>query len=590
MAGRSIQERLLLAFIALVVCTLLPLVALLHRSVGQDARALVQASLERETLVLASELDRAPPDDVAAWVMRVSRPAAARLTVIAPDGRVLADSEVPAEGLALLENHAARAEVAAALAGRLGSARRRSATQSRDLLYVAAPVGSPPRWALRLALPLDQVDEIVGRARTAVWLAALAALVLAILLGATLARRMSRPLVAMTQAARAMSHGDFGAPLPEPSGDELGELVHALETLRSQMAARLDELRDEGKKLRTILNGMDEGVALIQDGAIVIANPAFSRLLGANALGVEGARQPLEVSRLPSMAEVVEKALAGKEARCEVLLGARSLSVQAHPLGQARTRQAVLVLFDTTEAKRLERLRRDFVANASHELRTPVAAIVGVADTLTAGAADDPEARQSFIEILSRHARRLEHLTADLLDLARMEGGYKPRVESVPVDAAIEAVVSSAALRAPKRSASRSRAGAADWSGAGGGARGGRADPHQLFGQRHQVHTRRWAAARVGGAARGQSPPHRRRQRPRHRPRPPAAPVRALLSRGQRALARARRHGPRLVYSEASGAGQRRRRRRRERSRPRHPLLCGSPARLKRSTAETQGR
>jgi two-component system phosphate regulon sensor histidine kinase PhoR len=190
---------------------------------------------------------------------------------------------------------------------------------------------------------------------------------------------------------------------------------------------------------------MDEGVALIQDGAIVVANPAFSRLLGAG--DVEG-RGPLEVSRLPSMAEVVEQALAGKDARREVVLGARSLAIQAHPLGPARARQAVLVLIDTTEAKRLERLRRDFVANASHELRTPVAAIVGVADTLMAGAAEDPEARGTFLEILARHSRRLAQLTGDLLDLARMEAGYKPRVESVPVDAALEAVASSLRARA----------------------------------------------------------------------------------------------------------------------------------------------
>src|SRR5581483_9932622 len=102
--------------------------------------------------------------------------------------------------------------------------------------------------------------------------------------------------------------------------------------------------------------------------------------------------------------------------------------VQAHPL---QPKQAVVVLIDMTEPRRLERLRRDFVANASHELRTPVAAIVGVADTLAAGAADDPVARKSFLDILTRHAQRLSRLTADLLDIARLEAGYKPRVEAV---------------------------------------------------------------------------------------------------------------------------------------------------------------
>jgi two-component system phosphate regulon sensor histidine kinase PhoR len=435
-----------LAFVALVGAVLLPAVILLHRWIGEDVRGLVEQSLTRETVVLAKELDRSSPSDLPDWVARVAGPAGARVTVIALDGRVLADSDVPVEGLALVENHAGRPEVAAALKGRVGAAERRSATVSRNLLYVAAPVGEPARMVLRLAVTLESVDQTVGRAHAAIWLAGLGAILFAILLGATLARWLSRPLVTMTNAARAMSHGDFGALLPEPSNDELGDLVHALETLRSQLAARIEELRNEGRKLRTILNGMDEGVALIQGNSIAVANPAFAKLLGASD-AVEG-RAPLEVSRLPSMAEVVEQALAGKEARREVQLGARSLTMQAHPLG---ANQAVLVLFDTTETRRLERIRREFVANASHELRTPVAAIVGVADTLAAGAAEDPGARGSFLDILSRHAHRLQQLTADLLDLARMEGGYKPRVEIVPVESAIDSVVTTLRPRAEEK-------------------------------------------------------------------------------------------------------------------------------------------
>jgi two-component system phosphate regulon sensor histidine kinase PhoR len=110
-----------------------------------------------------------------------------------------------------------------------------------------------------------------------------------------------------------------------------------------------------------------------------------------------------------------------------------------------------VVLLDTTEAKRLERLRREFVANASHELRTPVAAIVGVAETLAAGAADDPEARGSFLEILMRHAQRLSRLTADLLDIARLEAGYKPRLEVVEIERAVDAVLGTLHVKAGPR-------------------------------------------------------------------------------------------------------------------------------------------
>jgi two-component system phosphate regulon sensor histidine kinase PhoR len=300
---------------------------------------------------------------------------------------------------------------------------------------------------LRLALPLDEVERTAGRAQTAVWLAGLVAFALVLALGAAVARWLSRPIVAMTRAARAMSHGEFTVSLPPAPDDELGELVHALETLRSQLAARIEELRNEGTKLRAILNGMREGVALVQGGAIAIANPAFAHLLGV-ASTVEGLT-PLEAARLPQLAEIIEMAIRERrEAAREVQVGARSLMLQAHPLGAVGTRQAVVVLIDMTETRRLERLRRDFVANASHELRTPVAAIVGVAETLSAGAAEDPEARASFLDILLRHAARLSNLTSDLLDIARLEAGYRPRVESFPVAEVVETVVSTLRPRA----------------------------------------------------------------------------------------------------------------------------------------------
>jgi two-component system phosphate regulon sensor histidine kinase PhoR len=211
------------------------------------------------------------------------------------------------------------------------------------------------------------------------------------------------------------------------------------------------ELRGEGHKLRAIINGMSEGVALVQDGVISVANPAFARLcaLGGDAEG----RAIRDAVRVPAVGDAIETALATRAAVSrELSVAGRALVASIDPLGSPTVRQAVVVLIDVTEPKRLERLRREFVANASHELRTPVAAIVGVAETLAAGAADDPEARGSFLEILMRHAQRLSRLTADLLDIARLEGGYKPRVEVVDVERAVDAVLGTLQVKAePKQ-------------------------------------------------------------------------------------------------------------------------------------------
>jgi two-component system phosphate regulon sensor histidine kinase PhoR len=446
-AAVRIRRRLLAVLLALTACATVPAALLLEDRVGDDARARLGDGLLREALALAAELERAPPTDVPAWIAHLEAPGAARVTVIDSDGTVRGDSEVPVEELARLENHGTRPEVRQALAGRPGTQVRRSATVGRELLYVAVPVGAPPRMVLRLALPLDRVARSVAVAQAAVWLAGGLALAMALALGWWVARRLTGPLSAMTLAARAMARGDFDARLPSPTEDELGELVRALETLRGQMAARIDQLRSEGAKLRTVLNNMSEGVALVQDGTIAVANPAFSALLGA-VRPVEGLT-PLEAVRLPELAEIVTTATVARAGAARgVEAGGRSLVLEAHPLGEPPSEQAVVVVIDMTEQKRLERLRRDFVANASHELRTPVAAILGAVETLAAGAADDPEARQSFLEILARHSQRLSRLTADLLDIARLEAGYRPRIEAVAVAAAVEAVVTTLRPRA----------------------------------------------------------------------------------------------------------------------------------------------
>ena len=461
-AAKRIQQRLLLAFLGVVVAVLVPAAAMLDRWIGDSVRDVERDSLTREARALAGELGRARPADVADWVARLSSTAPSmppiRVTVIDGDGQVLGDTDVPASALSAVENHAARPEVREALAGGVGVAERRSTTVDRHLLYVAVPVpasadaAAPLARVLRVALSLDTVSATVGRAHFAVWLAGLMALTLALLLGTTLSRWLTRPILAMTRAARAMSHGDFDASLPTPGDDELGDLVHALDTLRNQLAARMAELRQEGHKLRAIINGMSEGVALVQDGTIAVANPAFARLVGLGG-DVEG-RAIRDAVRVPG--DRRRHRDGARHARACVRASCRSEGARLWPpsirSASVPRKQAVIVLIDVTEPKRLERLRQEFVANASHELRTPVAAIVGVAETLAAGAADDPEARSSFLEILVRHAQRLSRLTADLLDIARLEAGYKPRVEVVEVDRVVDAVLGTLQVKAePKQ-------------------------------------------------------------------------------------------------------------------------------------------
>lgn len=471
MAASRIQRRLLLSYLALLVGALLPAAFFLGSWVGDEARRGLERTLLGQARSLALEIGRAAPGDWPGWTAAMGEALQARVTVIAPDGRVLGDSEVPRERLGALENHGHRPEVMAALGGGEGIHVRHSSTLERDMMYVAVPVGplggplggadmdSPGRGrreVLRLALPLDQVTRTVTRGYGAVILAGLLALVLAIGLGTLLALRWSRPVVAMTQAARAMTRGDFDAPLPAPGDDELGDLVLVLGTLRGQLATHLEELRNEGVRLRAILHAMGEGVALISGGRVTVANPAFAELLGAQV--VEG-RSLLEVARLVPLHEAIDRAIGtGTPVSSELEVGSRALCFRVVPLGEPAVREGVVVLLDVTESRRLERMRRDFVANASHELRTPVAAVLAAAETLASGAGEEPEARTTFLDILQRHALRLSRLTSDLLELSRLEAGHEPRIESVSVAAALETVLAELGPRAQAKSIAFERA------------------------------------------------------------------------------------------------------------------------------------
>ncbi|MCS6915749.1 MAG: ATP-binding protein [Myxococcales bacterium] len=449
MARPRLQRRLLGACLGVLICAVGPAGVVLEERLAADAQEEVRRDLEQQARLLGAELLRAPPASLPAWVQGLAPHLEARVTAIALSGQVLADTQVAPEALARLENHADRPEVAAARAGHTGVHRRRSATLAQDMLYVAVPVGQPPQLVLRMALPLDRVRLAARRAQGALLLSGLLALALAAGTGLVLARLLVRPVVALTEAARAMTRGDFSAELPPASRDELGELVQALRELRRQMAAHLGELQAEGEKLRAVLDGMTEGVALVRGGHIALANPAFGQLVGRAR--VEGLR-PAEIEELPELAEAVESAaLRRTPVKKEVAAGPRTLELQVQPLGDPSGQQAVVLLLDVTEAKRLERVRRDFVANASHELRTPVAAIIGAAETLAAGAATDPQACASFVRILNRHAQRLSRLTSDLLDLSRLEAGYRPRLEAVPVQAALAAVLPALRARAEER-------------------------------------------------------------------------------------------------------------------------------------------
>jgi two-component system phosphate regulon sensor histidine kinase PhoR len=378
----------------------------------------------------------------------------ARVTFVKEDGRVVGDSEVLAPNLGTLENHRERPEVAAAFNGQTMDNIRYSATTQKRMLYAATKVPGGSGMVARVSLPLAWVDDAKSRTRTILLGAAMVALLVAVLMSSAAAVVLSRGLRGLTAIARRMAGGDLEARSRLESADEIGELGRTLDHLAANLSSSVRELRDDRDLLGRILESMREGV-LVMDGErrILLANPSLREMLLLDS-DVTG-RSTIEVIRNAELQSIVAKAMTATDPMVgEIEVGGikpRRLLVHASRIS-GEPRALVLVLFDVTEMRRLETVRRDFVANVSHELRTPVASVRSAAETLRMAIDHDPKAATQFIDIIERNGRRLGELINDLLDLSRIEAKeYRLKVETADLRQLCEKTVSAFAVRASSR-------------------------------------------------------------------------------------------------------------------------------------------
>ncbi len=414
--------------------------------------AQVVARLDAEASLLSREAAAAAREGDG-WARGAAARSKARVTVIASDGRVLADSEEPSRQI---ENHATRPEVAEALARGSGYALRFSQTLKRDLLYFAKaiPQSDAGFLILRLAVPMQEVIQGFSRFRRDFLMAGLISLALTAALAYLWARRITLPLRQMVGFAKSVARGELTRRLPVRSRDELGELAGTLNAMATDLEGTLRRLEAEGQRVRAIMESMAEGLLVIDArGRISLFNPAaeaFLDLKRETALG----QTPLEAVRSHELDDLL-KAVAHQEggASAEITLTyprRRILAGTAVAIRDAAgaLQGTVLVLRDITQLKRLEEARMEFVVNVSHELRTPLTAIRGYTETLLDQALDNREEAKRFLEIIHRHAERLGRLLNDLLDLSNIELGETPL--SIRPLAVAEATRQAAAMLLPQ--------------------------------------------------------------------------------------------------------------------------------------------
>ncbi len=446
MHRRTFLWQLYLAFSLVIFLATASIQIFSARRIEANGRTALEESLRARALLLA---DLARPglagesvDSLQAALVRLGRETETRFTVIAPDGRVLAESHEDPERM---DNHAGRPELLDARQRGSGQASRRSDTLGSEMLYYALAVrdagGSLVGYA-RAGMPVAAVDAHLAQLRRGVRLGAAIAGLAALLLGWAIVHYLTQPLNEIRGALQAFSAGDFSRRLHLRGGGEFGELARVLNGMARELQLRIERISEERNRLEAILAGMVEGViAVDRQERILHLNQGAARLLEVERASSIG-RPAWEVARVPAVSEALARCLQEqREVEMEIRRTGedgkeRIIELYGSPLaGDGSPGGAVLVLHEVTELRRLEHIRRDFVANVSHELKTPLTVIRGIVETMQDDPAMTEETRRRFLAKMKSQSDYLSAQVSDLLALSRLEG---PRdlLERAPLDLA----------------------------------------------------------------------------------------------------------------------------------------------------------
>ncbi|MBN1863043.1 MAG: HAMP domain-containing protein [Dehalococcoidales bacterium] len=391
----------------------------LRAQLENEARLVAQASLPGLT-------DPETPDEPDNLAKTLEDEIGARVTIIALNGAVLGDSE---EDPNLMENHADRPEVIDALASGLGESTRYSTTLGQQLMYLAVPVVTSQGDTVgvaRVSLPLTTVEDVVGGVTRPIMAALGITAGLAVLAAALISRSISQPLKQVTGAARKIAEGELNHKIPVRSGDEVGQMARAFNEMSLSLKNLVAGISGERSKLAIILSSMADGVVMTDsEGNTTFANHAAERLFGFRADKARG-RNFIEVVPDYEIAELLKKCLKTareQTAQLEAGRGKRFLRVIALPLVGDRLTEALVLFQDLTELRNLQTMRRELVGNIAHELRTPLANIKAIVETIKDGSIDDKQMTRDFLTRVDGEVDRMTQIVAELTELSRIESG-----------------------------------------------------------------------------------------------------------------------------------------------------------------------
>jgi two-component system, OmpR family, phosphate regulon sensor histidine kinase PhoR len=426
-----------------------------HNQVAEDLQA--RARLVEQQLV--APLKQGDFKTVESLARKLGTSSSTRITVILPSGEVVADSD---EDPARMENHSSRPEFKDAIEKGIGRSLRFSSTLGKSMMYLAVPIQQQGQTlaVVRTSIPAVAMNESLRDIDNKILLSAVIAAIVAAAISLPISRTISQPVGQMKETAQRFAAGHLELRVPVPKQAELADLARTLNEMARQLQERIQTISRQRNELEAILSSMTEGVlAVDEQGHIVSINQAAAKFLGADPSSAAG-RSVEEVVRNTDFQEFVratlntehpgqrDVTLPGVEDRIVRLDGATLAD------GKGGRSGAVIVISDMTRMRRLEEVRRDFVANVSHELRTPITSIKGFVETLLEGAFRKPQEAERFLRIIAKHSDRLNAIVEDLLVLSSLEEGAENRkitLEKVPLRPVLKSVIEMSTIKAEEK-------------------------------------------------------------------------------------------------------------------------------------------
>jgi len=440
---RVLFTRILFTYLIITFLLLISLELYLSNTIKNNHILTLKESLIKQASLIADQIPFSFSYNLDDFCKRFKEKTGSRVTIVDSSGRVLGDSDEPS---GKMDNHSNRPEIKDAEAGDIGSSIRFSKTMQKDFFYLAIKINQDPDIRfVRLSMPLHGVETAMNKIRVRIIIVSLSALFIIILVGLAQTRRITKSVEEITVFSKEVAAGNFKSRLFLKERGELEELGKNISNMAQELNKRLTQSEEEKNKMEAILRNMSDGLILTDTkGRIILSNSAIMNLFGIES-NIEG-RTVMETLRKAELMEVTSKVLeSGGAVSFEFEVTHPKdvyLMVTAAPFFIKDNISGVVLTFhDITRLKKLEDIRKDFVANVSHEIKTPITAIKGFTETLLDGALDDRENARKFLETIKNHSERLNTLVNDLLTLSSIElGDIKVEKTNVDLNEVVDAV------------------------------------------------------------------------------------------------------------------------------------------------------